>query len=617
MASSSAEPQRSRIAFQPLEQWLGFSAEEGQWFGVEEELEKWREVLGEDYGPLKSFAQDFIRRYRIIREGPFIHVYEGSRPIDSVEKDFFNKYLDLLLENLFYKAGLSNSLRNPHKAKWVLGSALLKVFDPIFKGLATEEFLGLRSWPFDEKLKYVVENAEELANSILKRATKYGEVEGFQESRAEVKASVIYNLLESLFEFVKVLPRDATGSSEYYVLDENVLRAVDEVVDPVVGALIKKAASRKFLAEEVKAAVKSTTKFISWDQVDPWDKLNLKYGVLDLKSLKIEVGLNCYFRYRLNLVIRQDEIDEIKNGHYDIKYNEIYRLWRRHFDDENWEYLTHSIGTWLAPYRIRHVAFLIGPRGSGKSALLRALTEPIKPLVANIPLSLITSYRFGLEGLIGKQINIYSERGDVVLRRIDVINNLVGEQDLIAVPRKFKQTTVIRSLKAMCFAMNDPPIVTEYGGETMAAFLDRLSIITMTRPEDFKPVPSLEVDPKEAFIFLLWCRVKLEENDWKVRKMDEDTMLDYLMRASNTATRFLESDWIIKDPSAKVEGTELYEAYIAWCREQGITPMSKGNFYATAASTFRKRVEKGKVLFRGLMVNPRVKGSTTMEEHVK
>jgi phage/plasmid-associated DNA primase len=389
------------------------------------------------------------------------------------------------------------------------------------------------------------------------------------------------------------------------------------VVEPVVGALVKSATSRKTLASEVEMAIKSTTNFITWDRVDPWDKLNLKYGVLDLKRLKVEVGQGYYFRYRLNLVVRQDEVDEIRNGHYDIKCNEVYRLWRRHFDDENWEYLVHSLGTWLAPHRSRHITFIIGPKGCGKSTLLRALTSPIEPIVASIPLSLLSGYTFGLEGLVGKQLNVYSERGEAVLRRLDLINNLVGEHDFIAVPRKYKQTTTIRSLKAMCFAMNDPPTIYEYGGETMAAFLDRLSIITMTRPEDFKPVPGLEVDPKEAFLFLLWCRVKLEENEWRVKKMDEDEMLDYLMRTSNTATRFLESDWIIKDPSAKVEGTELYEAYIAWCREQGITPMSRGNFYTTVASTFRKRVEKGKVLFRGLMVNPRVKGSTTMEEHVK
>jgi phage/plasmid-associated DNA primase len=358
----------------------------------------------------------------------------------------------------------------------------------------------------------------------------------------------------------------------------------------------------------VELAVESTGNSIAWSQVDPWDKLNMWCGVLDLRTLRLSPSTGHYFRYRIDLSITQEEVDEVREGRYDIEGNEVYRLWRPHFDEENWQYFVHSEGTWLAPFRSKHLAFLIGPRDAGKSTLLDALTAPIDPIVGRTSLRSITDYTFGLQGLVGKQVNVYAERGEVALKNIDVINNLVGGRDFIEVHVKHRPPTVMRSLKAMVFAMNDPPTVVEYGGETMGAFLERLSIIHMRPPEGFKPMADLRVDPREAFKFLLWCRVKLEESGWVVRKMDEERMLDYLMEATNSALRFLESEWIMRDPSAKVKGTELYAAYAAWCREEGVTPMGRTAFYTTAASKHVKRVEEGAVWFRGIRLHPGVRG---------
>jgi len=580
-----------------------FDPREHQRYLIEEELERFREALGSDYEAVRGFAL----RFYVAKEAGSVHLYFHGEERDeafTIEERAFNQVLDHLLKGLIYETGLASKLESVDRAKRVLGQVLFKVF----KSIEVEELYLIRLRPFDERLKYIVERAESLVDSIL-RASDYGEVEDFKSAKLEVKASVVYRLLEGAFDFVRVWPLEATGSSEYYVLDDNVLREVEEVIEPVVGALVKSATSKKAIASEVEMAIKSTTNFVYWSQVDPWDKLNLKYEVLDLKTLRLTTGHGYYFRYRLDVYLTQEEIDEVRKGAYDVKENEVYKAFRAHFDDENWEYLVHALGTWLAPHRSRHLLFIIGPKGSGKSTLLRALRSPIEPIVASVPLRLLTEYTFGLEGLIGKQLNVYSERGEVALKSIDVINNLVGEHDFIAVPRKFKPTTTIRSLKAMAFAMNDPPIIYEYGGETMAAFLDRLSIVFMRAPEGFKPIPNFKVDEREAFKFLLWCRCRLEEDNWEVRKMDEEAMLDYLMEASNTALRFLESEWVIKDPSAKVKGSELYDAYVAWCKEKGVTPMGRQGFYSSIARKCTKRVEKSVVWFRGVMINPKARGS--------
>jgi phage/plasmid-associated DNA primase len=56
--------------------------------------------------------------------------------------------------------------------------------------------------------------------------------------------------------------------------------------------------------------------------------------------------------------------------------------------------------------------------------------------------------------------------------------------------------------------------------------------------------------------------------------------------------------------SERLPQAELYEAYVAWCRERGIKPVGREEFYSIVASKFYKRREEGRVWFRGLMINP-------------
>jgi phage/plasmid-associated DNA primase len=545
-------------------------------------LEEYKDILGKDYDAVVNWVECL----RVEEDVAGLKISCGDAVTHPDSMDGVSKDIELLL----HRTGAAQKLSNVGKAVFALARALKTVL-PGKEAVRRPRLKGLS---LQDRIKHIVSNISELLAEASGLNT-----DDFEKQKTEVKASAIYKLVADAFDVVRVPPATAGGESEVYVVVDNTLYDLEEVINPVVGALVKNAMGRRNLVKEVGQAAYSTTNIINWFEIDPWDKLNLANGVLDLSELRLK-DTGGYFRHRLNVSITQEELDMIKGGSYDVKQNEIYRLWRNHFDDENWEYLVHSLGTWLAPHRTRHLAFIIGPRGVGKSTLLRALTSPILPVVANIPLNLLTDYTFGLEGLIGKQLNVYSERGEIVLRRLDLINNLVGEHDFIAVPRKYKPTTTIRSLKTMVFAMNDPPIVTEYGGETMAAFVDRLSIIEMEMPEDFKPRYGLEVDQKEAFKFLLWCRVQLERNGWQIKKMGDDEMLEYLMKTANSALQFLESEYVAPDPAGRVKGTELYDAYVAWCNEKGITPMGRNSFYTTVASKHRKYVREKTTWFQGL-----------------
>jgi phage/plasmid-associated DNA primase len=374
-----------------------------------------------------------------------------------------------------------------------------------------------------------------------------------------------------------------------------------------VGALVKAGLVRKNIMGDLELAAFSTSKVTSWRELNPWDKIRLRNGVLDLRELKLLDKTSYYFTNRLDVSLTEEELKEIRDGSYKVEDNPVYRSWRAHFEDVDWEYLVDSLGAWLAPFRFKLIVFLVGPRNSGKSTLLLNLTKPIDPLVARASLRSITSYPFGLQPLIGKHLLVHSERGEVVLKNLDIVNNLVGESDYIPVERKHKPATVIRSLKAAMFSMNDPPILYEQGGETLAAFLERLSIIFMKPPDGFKPVKDYRVESREALKFLLWCRARLEERGWEIRKRDFEEKLDYLTKMANTALRFLEVE-TVQDPDGRVKGTELYEAYVKWCKDKGLAPMGLNNFYATVATKYNKYTRDNVVWFKGLKLIEKPKG---------
>jgi hypothetical protein len=464
-----------------------------------------------------------------------------------------------------------------------------------------------------DKLREVIEKLPELISELCGLSLE----EFTSTRRVERKAACMYKVISSQFNIVKVPPKDASEESTLYAAVGNLLYDIEEVVKPLVGALIAREGARKTLVGEVVTAAYSTGNVIPYYKINPWEYLRLANGVLDLEALRLVDSVDYYFTYRLPVKIKQEEIDLIVTNRYNIEENPVYKYWRNRFDDQNWDYLVSSLGTWLSPFRHRHIAFLIGPPKSGKSTLVSNLTRPIRQIVGFVSLRQLTNYTFGLEPLIGKQVLAYSERGETVLKNLDIINSLFGEQDYIVVYRKHKPAVTIRSLKAGFFSMNDPPMLVEYGGSTMAAFLDRLSIIQMSLPESYEVIPNLTISMREAFKFLLWCRVQLERNNWRIKKMGEEELLDYLMRSTNSALQFLNDTSVVEpDPGSRVRGTELYEAYVKWCNERGIRAMGKNNFYSIVATKYHSYLREGAKWFRGLRLKKSNIGGSRLDRYL-
>jgi len=464
--------------------------------------------------------------------------------------------------------------------------------------------VDVRSLPLPDKIKYITENMWDLIPKRLGISQSE-----FKEARIENKAAMIMKLLNEFFEFVRVRPENPQFESVTYVADDNILwDPMKEVLEPVVGVLISLGLARRTLLNELEVAITSTGNIIPHYMVDPWDYLKLREYVLDLNELRLLSTTNYYFRYnKLDVRITQQELDEIKSGSYDIEKNIVYKLWHNRFNDQNFEFFIDSVGTWLAPIRFKHIGYLIGPTNVGKSSLLAALTNPIGSIVARVsPRSLASDYPFSLTGLIGKQINVYSEKIIPTMKNITALNNIAGEEDFIEVHRKHREAIVIRSLKSMMFAMAGLPIILEYSGEDLKAFAERLSIIMCKYPEEGFEIRRgvvSEVPKEEAFKFLLWCRHQLEERKWEIRRLSTDEILERLLKSSNTAIRFIEeSGYVEKDPTGSAKALELYEVYKKWCMENKLIPMSRDDFYSTLGSMFMDYKREGSKWFKGIRI---------------
>jgi energy-coupling factor transporter ATP-binding protein EcfA2 len=393
---------------------------------------------------------------------------------------------------------------------------------------------------------------------------------------------------------LKLAPEGEVGESEgrCVLVGDNLLLGLDKW-ERAASRFFKSALSREVLSYVKNHAATVASKEIPLEKVNPVHQLRLRGWVLDLRDLNLLPPSlsDFYFTYEVDAGLSDGElrslVESVKKGDYEVGQNRIYTLWRQHFEDREWEFFIDSVGTFLAPFRFRHVALIVGEKGSGKSSLLAAVTKAIDPLTGKVPLSkLAGEERFAAQPLIGKWVNVYSEQLRPVLRNLEVVNNLVGESDWIFVDRKHKPPIWIRSLKSMVFAANAIPVVQSWSEGVMDAFIDRLSIIMKGKPEGFRAEKEIaeKVPKAESLAFLLWARWQLEQRGWELRKRSEEELLDMLMEAQSPVSLFIEEK-CVRDEHGRVARKELYDAFLRWAREHGITRIpSRGEFYAQVRS---------------------------------
>jgi len=442
----------------------------------------------------------------------------------------------------------------------------------------------------------------------------------------QVRVRLISNLLEE-WGLVRVAALEAVEAFEARCapVGDRVLLPID-VWESVASRFFASALSREVYSYVRNHPAAVATARVKQEQLNPWHMWRLRDCILDLRDLKLVPPSLCdwWFTYQVPLGEREahEIVEKVRRNEYDIESNAVYASWRSHFTDEDWQYFVDAVGVWAAPMRFRLLTFVVGERHIGKSSLLAALTKPIEPLVGRVPLSRLQE-RFGVQPLIGKQLNVYSEQpfagGRAALKDLDTVNNLVGEDDFVYVDRKHKPPIAIRSLKTMTFAMVSLPVIETRMKGSLEAFIDRLSIVFMQRPENFQPEHEYakRVPARDTFAFLIWARKQLEDRNWEVRKRDEDTLLELLIEAQSPVYRFV-AECCVKQPQARIERGKLYDEYTKWCLENGFRPLPRSEFYTAVRSMgFAEKMWRGVRYFFGITTAPEAAQRQFEEEHAR
>jgi len=411
--------------------------------------------------------------------------------------------------------------------------------------------------------------------------------------KANVRAEIIARFLlkKRLISAVAI----TKSEKEYYVMYGYNNQIIDmetwgkDLLTLLFGRFISNSAMK-----DVERTLKATARIIPEERLNPRNMIRLKSAVLDLETLNLvrleEVG-DYYFNYAMPVFTNKSNLDhlklairEIAEDRYNIETNKVYQYFRPRFEDEDWEYLTTGLGVILSPYKAKLLMILIGEPHTGKSTFLSIIRKPIEPLVSSVSLADLQRYEFGLEPLLGKSVWITSEKSEIYISRAEKLNQIFGESDAMDVARKHKSHARLYSLKLGIMAMNEPPVIEERATGAVQALLERISIITMIRPQDSQNVKGLVdmVSPEEAFNFLLWCRRQLEKNNWTPKKLPAEEVLNILRENSNTAYKFLEEETSLLDygEGLRIKAKELYDMYVRWCERKGVKPMSRNLFYS-------------------------------------
>lgn len=241
-------------------------------------------------------------------------------------------------------------------------------------------------------------------------------------------------------------------------------------------------------------------------------------------------------------------------------------------DTETIDTLQELFGLLLTPDTSHQKAFmLVGPKRSGKGTIARVLTALLgRENVAGPTLSAL-SQNFGLAPLIGKPLAIVSDarlggRADVhvVAERLLAITG----EDSLTIDRKFREAWTGRLPTRFFVLTNELPRLTDASGALASRFVVMVMDRSFFGREDLSLTERLL---RELPAILLWAmkgRDRLVERGHFKQPQSAMEAIEELGDLASPVGTFLRERCTV-DPYRGIDCGRLYEAWAAWCSEQG------------------------------------------------
>lgn len=242
---------------------------------------------------------------------------------------------------------------------------------------------------------------------------------------------------------------------------------------------------------------------------------------------------------------------------------------------------------------------LNGEGGTGKSTVIRlieALTGSGN--VSNISLTDLQQ-RFASFGLMGKLLNCCADIEIQALEDTSIIKKILGE-DTLRAEQKGRDAISFKSYAKLIFSTNELPLVKS---EKTNGFYRRLLVLTMNKVPLHKN-PNLFQELSEEIDYLLQLSVQAVERMYQqgsitVSQASEKAVLQ--LRADSDTTEAFLQEFCVDDERGRIERTELYNKYSAFCEDTERQSLTKNNFYkALRIKGYTELKTNGHRYFKGI-----------------
>lgn len=229
---------------------------------------------------------------------------------------------------------------------------------------------------------------------------------------------------------------------------------------------------------------------------------------------------------------------------------------------------------------IKYIPYLVGVKDSGKTLTLKLLESLLgEKYCTNLSFDQLNKPEY-LAELIGKRLNTCAETSELTLNRLDILKKLSGNDPLMARPLYDSPVKFVNKA-LLVFAGNHLPTISS--ADNLNAFSKRIEIFPFNNP-----TPKEKQDPElltkllnERDYIVSWAVIGWQRwysNNFKFTTCKEVINLsENYSRQSNSIDAFIKERCYF-DPISKVHSQVLEKAYLNYCDENNIPPVSTKSF---------------------------------------
>lgn len=230
---------------------------------------------------------------------------------------------------------------------------------------------------------------------------------------------------------------------------------------------------------------------------------------------------------------------------------------------------------------VKAIPFLLGPKDSGKSIVLKILEHMIgQEFFTNLSFDELNQPSF-LCQLFGKKLNACGEVSEIALNRLDIFKKLSGG-DYVMARFLYGQAFKFINKSVLLFAGNDLPTIK--GIDKSNAFSRRLVIFPFNFPvsKERQDIHLVDKLLKEMPYIAQWSLIGLKrlcENNYQFTTCNEiDEITQEYSEQNNSVKSFVSTRCVI-DHELRTHNDVLESAYRDYCRDNGILEESDKAFH--------------------------------------